>query len=356
MAMKDDVGRLPATMRAVRFDAGAGTLTLDEVPTPVPDIDEVVVKVAACGICKSDVHRIDGVVRPRLPVYTPGHEAAGVIAAVGSRVERWAPGDRVVMAAGRPCGECAACRVGAGANGCTDLRMMAIHYDGTWAEYAVTTATSLVAVPGSIPLEQATVLSGAVSTPYGAIDTARLRPAEAVGVWGLGGLGTHLVQLARVCGASPIIALDTRPAARELALERGADIALDPANARLESYIKAITKGRGLDVAFDFAGRARSFNQARAVLGERGRLVLVGTSLDMSEPGPEFALTRNNQTVIAHTGYRVKHLEDLVELVERGRLDVSTSISAVLPLARVAEGLQRMREYDGNLLRVLLRP
>jgi D-arabinose 1-dehydrogenase-like Zn-dependent alcohol dehydrogenase len=348
--------RLPATMRAIRFDRVAGTLSLDEVPTPVPDVGEVVVKIAACGICESDVHRIDGVVQPRLPVYTPGHEAAGVVAAVGTHVERWAPGDRVVMAAGRQCGECAACRVGAGSDGCTDLRMMALHYDGAWAEYAVTSSTSLVAVPESISLEQATVLSGAVSTPYGAIDTARLRPAEAVGVWGLGGLGTHLVQLARVCGASPIIALDTWPAARELALERGADIALDPANTRLESYVKGVTKGRGLDVAFDLVGRARSLTQARAVLGDRGRLVVVGTSLDVDEPGPEFPLTHNNQTVVTHTGYRVKHLEDLVELVDRGRLDVSASISAILPLARVADGLQRMREYDGKLLRLLLRP
>jgi D-arabinose 1-dehydrogenase-like Zn-dependent alcohol dehydrogenase len=354
--MATTAGRLPATMRAIRFDRAAGTLRLDEVPTPAADVDEVVVKVAACGICKSDVRRIDGEIEPRLPVYTPGHEAAGVVAAVGARVQRWAPGDRVVMAAGRQCGECAACRVGAGSDGCTDLRMMAIHHDGAWAEYAVTSGTSLVPVPDSIPLEQATVLSGAVSTPYGAIDTARLRPAEAVGVWGLGGLGTHLVQLARVCGASPIIALDTRPAARELALGRGADIALDPANTRLESYIRGVTKGRGLDVAFDFVGRARSFAQARAVLGDRGRLVVVGTSLDVDEAGPEFALTRNNQTVVAHTGYRVKHLEDVVELVDRGRLDVSASISAILPLARVAEGLQRMREYDGNLLRLLLRP
>ncbi|KFU75813.1 zinc-binding dehydrogenase [Amycolatopsis lurida NRRL 2430] len=347
---------MPAAMQAVRFDSAAGTLTLDEVPTPTPDVDEVVVKVAATGICKSDLYRIDGVVQPRMQVYTPGHEAAGVVAAVGARVECWAVGDRVVMAAGRQCGECAACRIGAGSDGCTDLRMMAIHYDGAWAEYAVTSATSLVAVPDSIPLEQATVMSGAVSTPFGAIDTAALRPAEAVGVWGLGGLGTHLVQLARLCGASPIIALDVRPAARELALKRGADVALDPANTRLVSYIKAITKGRNLDVAFDFVSNARSFDQARAVLGDRGRLVMVGTSLDVAETGPEFTLIRNKQTILAHTGYHVKHLEDVVELVERGRLDLSASVSSILPLARVAEGLQRMREYDGNLLRLLLRP
>ncbi|QKV81130.1 alcohol dehydrogenase catalytic domain-containing protein [Amycolatopsis sp. Hca4] len=343
-------------MQAVRFDRATGELRLAEVPTPAPAAGEVLVKVAACGICQSDVRRIDGEIEPRLARYTPGHEAAGVVAAAGSRVRRWAPGDRVVLAAGRQCGECAACRGGAGADSCTDLRLPATHHDGVWAEYAVTSETALVPVPDAIPLEQATVLSGAVATPYGAIETARLRPAEGVGVWGLGGLGIHLVQLARLCGASPIIALDIRPAARELALGRGADLALDPANTRLESYIRGVTDGRGLDVAFDFVGRACSFGQARAVLGDRGRLVVVGTSLDVGEAVPEFASMRHDQTVVAHTGYRVRHLEDVVGLVGRGRLDVSASIGAVLPLARVAEGLQRMRERDGDLLRLLLRP
>jgi D-arabinose 1-dehydrogenase-like Zn-dependent alcohol dehydrogenase len=350
------VTELPATMRAVRFDSVTGTLTVDEVPVPIPDPDEVVVKVAACGICKSDLSRIDGVVKPVVPVITPGQEAAGVVAAVGGHVQLWSPGDRVVIAGGRECGSCADCRLGRGADNCVDLQMMAIHYDGAWAEYVVTSSTALVAVPDSIPLEHATILAGAVSTPYGAIDTAQLRPAEAVGVWGLGALGTHLVQLARICGASPIIALDERPVARERALERGADFALDPANSRVAAYIREITRGRGLDVGFDLVGRTSTFNQAREVLGKRGRLVMVGTSPDVHQVGPEFTFARSNQTIIGHSGYRVKHLEDLVELMSRGRLDISESISAILPLDRVAEGIRRMREYDGNPVRLLLRP
>ncbi|GAB3733763.1 zinc-binding dehydrogenase [Amycolatopsis oliviviridis] len=349
-------GRLPATMRAVRFDSVTGDLSLQEVPVRAPDVDEVVVKIAACGICNSDLDRIDGRVTPVLPVFTPGHEAAGVVVAVGERVSLWAPGDRVVLAAGRECGHCAECRVGGGPDDCADPHLMAVHCDGAWAEYVTTSATALVGVPDSIPLEQATVLSGSVSTPYGAIDTARLRPAEAVGVWGLGALGTHLVQLARICGASPIIALDPRPVARERALGRGADVALDPANRQVTSYIKEITKGRGLDVAFDLVGCPSTFGQAREVLRKRGRLVMVSASPDTQEVGRELPLARNDQIVVGHTGYRVTHLEGVVELMERGRLDIDGSISAILPLEQVIEGVRRMREHDDAPIRVLLRP
>ncbi|WP_410604713.1 alcohol dehydrogenase catalytic domain-containing protein [Amycolatopsis sp. lyj-90] len=350
------VARLPATMRAVRFDSGTGELTLETVPLPELDVDEVLVKVEAGGICDSDVDLIDGRVKPHLRVITPGHEAAGVVAAVGSRVKAWIPGDRVVMAAGRECGMCAECGVGCGWQNCSDLQMMALHYDGAWAEYAVTSATALVAVPSSISLEHATVLSGSVSTPYAAMDTARLRVAEAVGVWGLGGLGTHLIQLARICGASPIVALDERPAARERSLERGADVALDPANSRVCRYIKEITKGQGLDVAFDLLGGMPDFGQAQAALGRRGRLVVVGTTPDVMQRQQRLTLTGNSQTIISHSGYRVRHLQDSVELTHRGRLDVSASITAVLPLEQAQEGVRRMRDHDGDPVRLLLRP
>ncbi|WP_228688202.1 alcohol dehydrogenase catalytic domain-containing protein [Amycolatopsis keratiniphila] len=346
---------LPATMRAVRFDSVAGKLELMDVPFPAPQRDEVVVKVAVCGVCRSDLARIDSAVQPRMPVYTPGHEAAGVVAAVGEDVRSWAPGDRVVVAAGRECHDCPECREGLGSDRCSDLQLMAVHYDGAWAEYLVTSATALVAVPDAVPLEHAAVLCGAVSIPYGAIDTARLRPAEAVGVWSSGGHGAHLVQVARICGASPIIALDGSPEVRERALEWGADVALDPANKRVASYIGEITRGRGLDVAFDFVGRESTFGQANAVLGERGRLVLVKAASE----GPVENLpsgAEEGRTIVGHTGYRVRHLRDLVELAERGRLDVSASISSILPLARVAEGLSKVRESEGDPLLLLLRP
>ncbi|WP_245633913.1 zinc-binding dehydrogenase [Amycolatopsis jejuensis] len=345
---------LPGTMRAVRFDAAAKTLAVQTVPVPRPGQGEVVVKVAACGICQSDLSQLDGHIPARLPVITPGHEAAGTVAATGDGVVHWRPGDRVVLGAGRACGRCPECRVGGGTNTCESLEVMAFHYDGAWAEYVLTDAASLAAVPESVPLEHAAVLADAVSTPYGAIDTAQLRIGESAGIWGLGGLGTHLVQLARICGAAPIVAVDPLPAARERALALGADFAFDPADERTLTRIAEATGG--LQVAFDCVGRATTMTQADRALGPRGRLVLVGITPDPVSVGPEILFVRNRHTVVGHTGYRMRHLEELVKLVDLGRLDVSGSVSAVLPLEEAEEGVRRLRDHDGNPIRILLRP
>jgi D-arabinose 1-dehydrogenase-like Zn-dependent alcohol dehydrogenase len=344
------------TMRAVRFEAATRELALRQVPLPRPGAGEVLVKVAACGICHSDLSQIDGHIPPSLPAVTPGHEASGHVAELGEGVEGWAEGERVVMAAGRACARCASCRLGGGVDDCDDIQIMAFHYDGAWAEYVAVPAAMLVRVPEAIPLEQAAVLADAVSTPYGALETAQLRPAEAVGVWGLGGLGTHLVQLARMCGASPVVALDPLPAARERALALGADFALDPGEEETLRRIKEITGGEGLRVAFDCVGREAAFAQADLALGPRGRLILIGMSPDTFSIGPQMRLVSRRRTVLGHTGYRMRHLRELVELVARGRLDVSGSVSEVLPLEDVAEGVRRLREHEGNPIRILLRP
>ncbi|MEV7043746.1 zinc-binding dehydrogenase [Amycolatopsis sp. NPDC051061] len=350
-SLVDSTDDLPATMRAARFDTATGTLAVRTVPVPRPGAGEVVVRVAACGICQSDLSQLDGHIPARLPVITPGHEASGTVAAVGAEVSHWRPGDRVVLGAGRACGRCHECQGGGGTSSCESLEVMAFHYDGAWAEYVRTDATTLVAVPDSVSLEHAAVLADAVSTPYGAIDTAGLRVGESVGIWGLGGLGTHLVQLARICGASPIVAVDPLPAARERALALGADYVLDPADEATPGRIADITGGRGLRAAFDCVG-----TQADRALGHRGRLVLVGISPDPVSVGQGIHFVRYRHTVIGHTGYRVRHLEECVELVSRGRLDVSGSLSAVLPLEDVAEGVRRLREHEGNPIRIVLRP
>ncbi|HEY0498561.1 MAG TPA: zinc-binding dehydrogenase [Kutzneria sp.] len=347
---------LPETMRAVRFHAESGKLSLETVPVPRPSPREVVVKVAACGICHSDLSQFDGHIPARFPSITPGHEASGTVAAVGSDVQHWQVGDRVVIAAGRACGRCRSCVFGGTIDDCEALEVMAFSYDGAWAEYVVTPGVSLISVPDGVSMEQAAVLADAVSTPYGAIETADLRMAESVAVWGLGGIGTHLVQLARIAGASPIIGLDPVAAVRERALTLGADFALDPLDTDTPKRIMEITDGRGLRVAFDCVGRASTVAQANGVLGMRGKVVLVGISAETMELGREGTFLGRRHAVIGHLGYKMKHLSELVELVSRGRLDLSASISAVLPLADFEEGIRRLREHDGNPIRVLLKP
>jgi 2-desacetyl-2-hydroxyethyl bacteriochlorophyllide A dehydrogenase len=344
------------TMRAARFNVEAKSLEIRDVPVPVPAPHEVLVRVEACGVCLSDVHLIDGSLPGPLPEVTPGHEPAGVIEAVGDAVPMWQPGQRVLMAAGRPCLTCASC-AGGRTEQCLAFEIMGFSYDGAWAEYVVVPYAALVPVPDSIPIEQAAILADAVSTPYAAItDRANVQPGEAVGIWGVGGLGIHAVKIARMIGAAPIVALDPLPEARERALRAGADVAIDPRVDDAVLQVRAVTGGVGLDAAFDVVGSSAILAQAETCLGGRGRLVMVGISGEPTTLGPGVMFSIQSQTLMGHLGYRKEHLDTLVRLVEMGRLDVSDSISAVLPLDDIVDAVDQLATKRGNPIRLVIRP
>jgi len=344
------------TMRAARFNVEAKSLEIRDVPVPVPAPHEVLVRVEACGVCLSDVHLIDGSLPGPLPEVTPGHEPAGVIEAVGDAVPVWQPGQRVLMAAGRPCLTCASC-AGGRTEQCLAFEIMGFSYDGAWAEYVVVPYAALVPVPDSIPIEQAAILADAVSTPYAAItDRANVQPGEAVGIWGVGGLGIHAVKIARMIGAAPIVALDPLPEARERALRAGADVAIDPRVDDAVLQVRAVTGGVGLDAAFDVVGSSAILAQAETCLGGRGRLVMVGISGEPTTLGPGVMFSIQSQTLMGHLGYRKEHLDTLVRLVEMGRLDVSDSISAVLPLDDIVDAVDQLATKRGNPIRLVIKP
>src|SRR4051794_20941576 len=345
-------------MRAAVFDSASRDLSVEEVPTPEPGPDEVLVRVAACGICLSDVHLIDGTLPTALPRVIPGHEPAGVIERVGSEVPGyWQPGRRVLMAAGKPCGECESCVALGDPASCMAPKVMGFGFDGAWAEYVVVPWFALVAVPDEIPLEQAAILADAVSTPYAAlVERAAVRPAESVGLWGIGGLGVHAVQIARMVGAAPIVALDPSPAARSRALEFGADFALDPAAEDVVQEVWRLTGGRGLDVALDLFGANRVVLQADQCIGRRGRVVIVGLSAEQIQLGQNALFGVMSHSLLGHLGYAKEHLIELVRLVASGRLDVSRSISDVMPLSEVARGVERLESKEGDPIRLVVAP
>lgn len=343
-------------MRAARFDQAARRLEVAEVPVPEPAPHEVLVRVQACGICLSDVHLIDGSLPGPLPVVTPGHEAAGVIEAVGDQVPAWQPGQRVVMAGGRPCLACANCAGGRQAD-CLAFEIMGFHYDGAWADYVTVPYFALTEIPEHVPIEQAAILADAVSTPYAAlVERASLRPGESVGVWGIGGLGVHAVKLARLMGAAPIVALDPLPAARARALAAGADVALDPTEGDVAAAVRAATDGLGLDVALDVVGSPRVIAEAETCLGRRGRLVMVGISFEPTTLGPGAQFSLQSQTVLGHLGYGKQHLDQLVRLLAVGRLDLSESVSDVVKLDEVAEAVDRLATKRDSPVRIVVRP
>ncbi|MET9993848.1 zinc-binding dehydrogenase [Streptomyces sp. Alain-F2R5] len=336
-----------AQMLAARLHVPSRTLRLEEVPRPQPGPGEVLVKVEAAGVCLSDVHLIDGTLTPLLlpgDTVTLGHEVSGTVAEVGAGVTAWSPGQRVVLYAGEV------------RDGVTYTR--GVDYDGGWAEYALSAETALTLLPDAIPFEQGAIIPDAVSTPWGAItETGAVRPAEAVGVWGVGGLGVHAVQLLRAVGACPVVAVDPNPVARERALAAGADLALDSADPELAQVVRAATGGAGLAAAFDFAGVPPVREQALSVLAPKGRLVLVGlTDKPLTvRDGTRFSYLQ--QRILGHYGSDMPvALPQLLRLIEGGRLDFSGSISGVLPLAEAAEAVARLEKKEGDPIRLILRP
>lgn len=348
---------LPTQMRAARLDTAARRLAVEHVAVPVPGPLEVLVRVRACGICLSDVHIIDGSLHVPHARLTPGHEASGELAACGALVTGWSVGDRVAIAGGRACGRCAACTHGRPVEQCLAYEIMGAHYDGAWAEYVVVPASALSRVPAHVPFTQAAILADAVATPYAAlVDRAALRPGESVGLWGIGGLGVHAVQVARLLGAAPIIAVDPLPSARARARAFGADLALHPGDDDVPAAVAHATGGRMLDVTMDLFGANASLAQAVRCTARYGRTVMVGLTAEPMRLGPGVLFGTRSQALLGHLGYRKEHLDQLVALVAGGRLDVSRSISEVLPLDAVVDGVERLATKRGDPIRLVVAP
>lgn len=287
---------------------------------------------------------------------TPGHEAAGVVVAAGDNVVYWKAGSRVVMAGGKPCFTCDTCGRGR-YESCPNIAVMGFGYDGAWAQYVAVPAMVLTEIPEWLPFEQAAILADAVSTPYaGLVRRAQLAPAESVGLWGIGGLGVHAVQVAKLVGAGLIIAIDPVEAARDRALKVGADHALDPTQPGLAERILELTGGEGLDLAVDLVGSNAVLAQGAATLGRGGRVLMVGMSLDPIELGIGALFAFHNHALLGHLGYTKADLDTVVDLVVTRRLDVSASISATMPLEDVAAGVEQLRSKEGNPVRLVLTP
>jgi D-arabinose 1-dehydrogenase-like Zn-dependent alcohol dehydrogenase len=333
-------------MLAGRLHVSTGKFAVEEVDEPHAGPGQVRIAVRAAGVCLSDVHLIQGMLKPLYLAgdsVTLGHETAGVIDEVGEGVTGLTVGERVLLQAGE----------------ITDGKVLTrgVDYDGGWAQYAISSAGTVVPIPDTLSFEQACFIPDAVSTPWAAITaTAGVQPARAVGVWGVGGLGAHAVQLLRMIGAAPIVAVDPLPGARERALQFGADLALDPADPEFASLIGEATGGTGLAYAFDFAGVAPVRVQASRALARWGKLILVGlTDQPLTIPdGTRFSFLE--QQVRGHYGSGPESVLDLLKLVALNRLEFSRSVSGIMPLTRAAEAVRQLDEKEGNPIRLILVP
>ncbi len=166
----------------------------------------------------------------------------------------------------------------------------------------------------------------------------------------------HAVQIARLVGAGPVIAIDPLPAARDRSLLAGADHALDALAPDLPARLLELTGGQGLDVAVDLVGSNAVLAQAASALGRPGRVVMIGLSLEPIQLGTGALFGVKAQSLLGHLGYSKANLDTVVDLVASRRLDVSASISGVLPLTDVAAGVEQLRSKQGNPVRLVVAP
>lgn len=334
-------------MRAGRIKISTREFKVVDHPVPDPSPLQVRIKVKACGVCLSDVHLLDSTLSPgylEVDEVTMGHEVAGVIDGLGEGVSKWKIGDRVIV--------CAGIRDEKGR-----VRTQGFDFDGGFAEFMVSDESTLVAIHDQLSFEQACIIPDAVSTPWAAIThTAKVMPGESTAVYGVGGLGIHAVQLLKILGSSPIIAVDPLPVARERALLIGADLALDPNDDEFSKKIRTATNGRGIDIAFDFAGVNAARNQALPLLAEAGRLVIVGIAGQPITIPNDMAFVYKRNQILGHYGSEPHHTQELVALIEAGKLDLSTSITAIYSLEEAENALRQLEHKIDDPIRIILKP
>ncbi|MGH9265179.1 MAG: Zn-dependent alcohol dehydrogenase [Acidimicrobiales bacterium] len=344
----------------------------DDVVVEPPRAGEVRIRVAACGVCRSDLSVQDGTIPVPMPV-VPGHEASAVVEEVGEGVTDLRPGDHVVVSWVPQCGECFFCRRGQPnlcqaadavllAGGLLDgsprlsldgAPLFQMCGTGTFSEETVVPACAAVKIPDDVPLDVAALLGCGVITGVGAaLNTATIRPGDTVAVVGCGGVGLNVIQGARIAGAEVVVAVDVHPAKLATATRFGAThtvdaSAVDPANA-----VRDFTGQRGADVAFEALGLGRTIEQTVDMTRRGGQAVLVGIPrLDVMLTLPVMLGIVLQERTIKGCWYGSSDIRRdvprLVDLYRQGRLRLAELVSRRIGLHEVNEALEAMRSGDG---------
>ncbi len=349
-----------------------GRVATERVSLATPRVGEVRVRIAAAGVCHSDLHLADGKLGDgRWPVVL-GHEGAGIVDAVGEGVDHLLVGDHVVLAMVVPCGQCEPCRVGhrtlcepAGAHGFAGVladgssRLTAADGEtlqhcfsvACFAEYAVVPAQAAIPIPAKLPLWQASLLGCGAVTGFGAVNhAARVGIGERVCVVGCGGVGMQAIAAARLAGASQIIAVDVRAEKFEHAIRRGAtDTVLadgdDPA-----AQVRSLSGG-GVDHAFEVVGAPATIRLAWDALRPGGTAVVVGLApvgVEVSLPAIEFLSEKRIVGSYYGSADPALSLRGLVDLASAGRLPLDDMVSHFIELDQIPEAFERLRRGEGN--------
>lgn len=328
-------------MRAMIMDRIAGPLSVQEVAAPELPAGGAAITVAATGLCRSDWHAWAGHDDIVLP-HVPGHEFAGVVAAVGSGVTKWAVGDRVTAPFVEGCGACGWCRAGA-AQVCPDQQQPGFTHWGSFAEQVVVHAadTNLVAIPDGVSFEAAASLGCRFATAYRALTgRAGLASGEWVTIVGAGGVGLSAVMIAKALGGN-VVAVDRNPAALEVAASLGADHVLAADGSDVPARVHAITGGS--HVSIDAVGSEQTCADALLSLRRHGRHVQIGL-LPPVDGHPRVPMARViawELAVLGSHGMAAADYPGMLALIESGALEPQKLIERVIGLDEAAGMLAR---------------
>jgi L-iditol 2-dehydrogenase len=351
---------IPAAMRAAVY-RGKGRIVVEDVPVPRIAEGEVLIRVAACGICGTDIKKIEHgfVAAPQIF----GHEVSGTVVALGAGVTRWKLGDRVMSFHHIPCGACFYCERRLHSQ-CAVYKMTGLTagFDpngGGFAQYVKAmpwvAERGMVAIPNEISFEEATFIEP-VNTCIKAIEKARVAPGQAVLIMGQGPIGLLLMMLSKLAGAF-VIGSDPMPERRGKSLSLGADLALDPRTARIADEIRSRTDGRGADVVLVAVPMPAALSDALAIARPGGRILLFAQNdPEMRIEFPAAAVGVEEKEILGSYSAAVDRQEEAARLIFSRQLPVRELISHRFSLEAMNRALELAAHPIGDSLKVVIQP
>ncbi len=342
-------------MKALVLEA-YNRLEYRDVADPTIGPNDVLVNVKACGICGSDVYGLDGSTGRRIPPVIMGHEAAGIVAEVGSQLRGWQAGERVTFDSNIYCGVCRYCRKGM-INLCDRRRVLGVscaefRQDGAFAEYVTVPQQCVYRLPDGLSFEHAALVEP-VSIAVHAAGRPTIKLNDSVVVVGAGMIGLLLVQALRVAGCRHIVALDLEPNRLDLACQLGANVGLRADAPDVVNQVLDHQDG-GADLVFEAVGTAAALQLAFECARKGGKLTLIGNV------SPTAVLPLQRVVIRELTLYgscqSTGEYPACLDMMARGAIKVDSLISAVAPLAEGAAWFEKLRQRSMGLLKVVLIP
>lgn len=357
-------------MRAAVCRTFGEPLSIEELAIAAPEAGEVRVRLSACAICHSDIMFADGAWGGDLPAVF-GHEASGIIDAVGEGVNEVVAGDHVVVTLIRSCGQCGYCArsIETQCEGAFRLAWQSPLSDGSggsiiqglntgaFAEWVVVDQSQVCAIPKTVPLDVASILGCGVLTGFGAVaNTAKVSPGSTVAVIGCGGVGVNSIQAAMISGAHHIIAIDIHDEKLGLATKFGATHVVNSQQQDVLGRVMAITQQRGVDYVFVTVGAKSAAEQALPLLARAGKAVIVGMPASgvFAEYDPGDLASKGQALLGSKMGSSSvkRDIPHLVDLYQSGRLKLDVLISGRYALEDINEAIASVKR--GEALRNLV--